>query len=82
MVVSHINSALIIVTLDGTETVWVTLLRTSTSFPNANALVAISRDMWAIKLCANKIFQFLTGGAGYRRLAYMLAVKWWLVVLS
>ena len=31
---------------------------------NPNALVVISKDMRAVKLCANKILQFLTGGAG------------------
>ena len=35
--------------------------------------------MWAIKLCANKIFQFLTGGAGYGRLTRVMAVKQWLL---
>ena len=33
-------------------------------FPNLNVLVAISKDMWAVKLCTNEILQFLTGGAG------------------
>jgi len=33
-------------------------------FPNPNALVAVSKDMQAIKLCFNKIFHFLTGSAG------------------
>jgi len=32
--------------------------------PNPNALVAISNGMRAVKLCNNKILQFLTGGAG------------------
>jgi len=32
--------------------------------PNANALVAISEGMWAVKLCTNRIICFLTGGAG------------------
>jgi len=32
--------------------------------PNPNALVAVSKGMWAVKLCINKILQFLTGGAG------------------
>jgi len=27
-------------------------------------LVAISKSMQAVKLCSNKILQFLTGGAG------------------
>jgi len=30
----------------------------------ADALVAISKGMWAVKLCSNKIFYFLTEGAG------------------
>jgi len=30
--------------------------------PNPNALVAVSNDMWAVKLPTNKILQFLTGG--------------------
>jgi len=28
-------------------------------------MVAISKGMWAVKLCTNKILLFLTGGAGY-----------------
>jgi len=32
--------------------------------PNPNVLVAISKGMQAVKLCTNKILQFLTGGAG------------------
>jgi len=32
--------------------------------PNLNALVAISKGTRAVKLCINKIIQFLTGGAG------------------
>ena len=31
---------------------------------NLNGLVVVSKDMRAVKLCANKILQFLTGGAG------------------
>jgi len=31
---------------------------------NPNVLVASSKGMWAVKLCTNKILQFLTGGAG------------------
>jgi len=31
---------------------------------NPNALVATSNGMWAVKLCANKLFQFLMGSAG------------------
>jgi len=32
--------------------------------PNPNVLVAVSKGMWAIKFCCNKILQFLTGDAG------------------
>ena len=32
-------------------------------FPNPNALVAVGKGMRAVKLCNNKILQFLTGGA-------------------
>ena len=32
--------------------------------PNQNAMVAVSNGMRAVKLCTNKIIQFLTGGAG------------------
>jgi len=32
--------------------------------PNPNALVVVSKGMWAVKLCTNKILQFLTGVAG------------------
>jgi len=31
---------------------------------NPNALVAVSKLMQAVKLCSNKILQFLGGGAG------------------
>ena len=31
---------------------------------SSNVLVAISKGMWAVKFCNNKILQFLTGGAG------------------
>jgi len=31
--------------------------------PNPYVLVAISKGMWAVKLCTNKILQFLTGCA-------------------
>jgi len=29
-----------------------------------NPLVVVSKDMWAVKLCSNKVLQFLTVGAG------------------
>jgi len=32
-------------------------------FPNPNVLVAVGKGMRAVKLCNNKILQFLTGGA-------------------
>ena len=32
--------------------------------PNPNALVAVRKGMWAVKLCSNKIFQFLSGVSG------------------
>jgi len=48
---------------DGTETVQVTLLR-RTLLPDPNAAVAISKGLWAVKLCSDKILQFLTGDAG------------------
>jgi len=28
---------------------------------NLNVLIAFSKGMWAVKLCSNKILQFLTG---------------------
>jgi len=31
--------------------------------PNPNVLVAISKYMWVVKFCTNKILQFLTGDA-------------------
>ena len=58
--------------LDGTEMVQVTLLRrTLRLLPAPNVLVAISKGMWAVKLCFNKILQFLTD-----RLSCAIAVKW------
>jgi len=51
--------------IDGTEAMQVTpLRRTLVSFPHPNVLVAVSKGMQAVKLCSNKILQFLTGGAG------------------
>ena len=56
-------------TCDDTELVQVTLLRrTLASSPNPSALVAFSKGIRAVKLCSNKILQFLTGvpaNAGY-----------------
>jgi len=37
------------------------LRRTLAFLPNPSALVAISKGMRAVKLCSNKILQFLTG---------------------
>jgi len=31
--------------------------------------------VWAIKLCTNKIFPFLTADAGQHRLTYIMAIK-------
>jgi len=45
-----------------------------TLLPNPNALAAVSKGMRAVKLCTNKILQFLTGGAGWRRLTCILAI--------
>jgi len=42
--------------------------------PNPNALVAVSKGIRAVKLCTNKILQFLTLGAGCR-LTYLMAIK-------
>jgi len=36
------------------------LRQTPASLPNLNALVAVSKGMRAVKLCTNKILQFLT----------------------
>jgi len=36
---------------------------TSVFSPNPNVLVVVSKGMRAVKLCTNKITQFLTGGA-------------------
>jgi len=49
--------------------------------PNTNVLVAVSKGMWAVKFCTNKILQFLTGGASWRRLTCIMAVKRWLLLL-
>jgi len=39
------------------------LLLLSRLLPNPNVLFAISKGMRAVKLCTNKILQFLTGAA-------------------
>jgi len=42
-------------------------------------LVAISKGMRAaVKLCTNKILQFLTAGTGKRKLTWITAEKQWL----
>ena len=38
-------------------------------------IAAISKGIWAVKLCSNKILQFLTGGATGYRLSHIMAVK-------
>ena len=38
-----------------------------------------SKGMQAVTLCTNKILQFLTGGAGQRRLTCIMAVRWCLL---
>jgi len=52
----------VVIVIDHTEMVQVTPFRCL--LHNLNALVAISKGMWAVKLSFNKILQFLTGGAG------------------
>ena len=43
----------------------ITLLRrTPDLLPNPIALVSVSKGMWAVNLCTNKILLFSTGGAG------------------
>ena len=49
---------------DGTETVHVTPLSILAASPYLNVLVDFSKGLWAVKLCSNKILQFLTGVAG------------------
>ena len=44
-------------------------------------MVAVSKGTWAVKLCINKILQFSTGGAGWRRLTCIMAVTRWLLWL-
>ena len=56
------------------EMVQVTPLK-KTFFPNLNVLVAVSKGMWAVKFCSNKILQFLTGSAGYAAFSCITAIK-------
>jgi len=46
----------------------------TTSLPNA--LDAVGKGMQTVKLCSNKILQFLTGGVRQRKLSCIIAVKW------
>jgi len=50
--------------------------------PNLNALVAVSNSTRAVKLCTNKILQFLTGGVSKRRLTWKVVVKQWLLLID
>jgi len=43
--------------------------------PNLNALVAISKGMWAVKLCTNRSMQFLSGHSSLCWLSCIMAVK-------
>jgi len=50
---------------NGREKVKVTPLRRTLAFyPLSFALVAFSKVMQAVKLCSNKVLQFLTEGSG------------------
>jgi len=50
---------------DGTKTLQVTQLRRIWCFlPDLDVLVAVNKGMPAVKLCCNKILQFVTGDAG------------------
>ena len=50
--------------IDGVEMVQVIPLRRTLVSSNPNALVAVSKGTWAVKLCSDKVLQFLTGGRG------------------
>jgi len=39
-----------------------------------NALVAVTKGMWAVKLCSNKIPHFLTGSADWHRLVVVVVL--------
>jgi len=43
--------------------------------PNLNALVAISKGIWAVKLCTNRSMQFLSGHSSLCWLTCIMAVK-------
>ena len=49
--------------------------------PNSNALVVVRNGMQAVKLCTNRILQFLTGGAGWCRLTCVMTIKRLLLLL-
>jgi len=57
-------------------------LRTLVMSPWSKCTFAVSIDMWAVKLCFNKILQLLTGDADYHRLTYIMAVRWLLSWMS
>jgi len=65
---------------NNTELVQLTLLRIRL-LSNPNALVSVSKGMWVIKLCTNRVLQFLTGGAIEHRLTCIVAVKQLLLLL-
>ena len=44
--------------------------------PNPNALLAVSKGMWSLGLCSNKIFHFLSSDANQHRWTCIVAVKW------
>jgi len=52
------------VILDGTETMRITPLKITQALLNPNALAAVSNCLWAVKLCTDKIIQFLTASTG------------------
>ena len=51
-----------------------TVEKNSSVLSHPNVPVAITKGVQAVKLCTNKILQFLTGGAGKRRLTCIVAV--------
>ena len=50
--------------------------------PNPNVIVAINKGMCAVKLCSNKMLQFLTGSDSKHRLTRIMAIKWLLLLLT
>jgi len=62
VVLSTVGVPLLFIAHNDMDTVQVTpLMTTSIFFRNRNALAAISKGMRTLKLCSNKILQFLTG---------------------